>query len=391
MATMTILSFFKLLYEMIRKIYLICVLIVLPYQFSFSQNEYKQSDTLSKIDKFNKKAEALFKIIPVPVIGYTQEAGTIVGLAKFNAFELSKKDTISQPSKISETVTYSTKDRFNLYIGSDLIFNENKYIILSKFNYSKRSEYLLGIGNDVSLNNIEEIKTEFLGFSISGLKRVYSKIYAGIKIDMIDYFDVETSPDSFLIKDMVPGLYGGTNFGLGVLALWDNRDNRYNAHSGAFFKLSFIFYNKSLGSAYQFNRFEFDARKYFIPWLNHVIAIQTTLTQAKGDVPYYNLAQLGGANKMRGYYQGALRDNILIDGQIEYRLPIWKMLGFVSWVGTGRVVDSYQALEFKDFWISYGGGLRIKVDSENDINLRFDVGFGNGSINAVYFGFSEAF
>ena len=370
---------------------MIFVLIVFPYQFSYGQNEDKQNDTLSKIDKFNKKAEALFKIIPVPVIGYTQEAGTIVGLAKFNAFSLSKKDTISQPSKISETLTYSTKDRINLYISNDLIFNENRYIIQSKFNYSRRPEYLLGIGNDVSLNNIEEITTEFLGFSISGLRRVYSSLYVGIGIDLIDYFEVETSPDSFLIEDMVSGLYGGTNFGLGVLSIWDDRDNRYNAHSGAFFKLSFMFYNKSLGSAYQFNRLEFDARKYFTPWLKHVIAFQTTLTQADGDVPFYNLAQLGGANKMRGYYQGALRDNILIDGQVEYRLPVWKMLGLAGWVGTGRVTESYQALQIKDFWISYGGGLRIKVDSENDINLRFDAGFGNGSINAVYFGFSEAF
>lgn len=366
-------------------------MIVLSNHFIYSQNEDKSNDTLSKIDKFNKKAEALFKIIPVPVIGYTQEAGTIIGLAKFNAFALSKNDTISEPSKISETISYSTEGRINAYVSNDLIFNENKYEILSRFNYSKSPQYLLGIGNDVSLNNIEKITTEFLGFSITGLRRIFSNIYVGVGFDIIDYFEVETEPDSFLVEDMVPGLFGGTNVGIGVLSIWDNRDNRYNAHNGAFCKISFMFYNKSLGSTYKFNRFEFDARKYFTPWLKHVIAIQTTLTQVDGDVPFYELAQLGGPNKMRGYYQGALRDNILIDGQVEYRMPIWKMLGLASWVGTGRVADSYQALQIKDFWISYGCGLRIKVDSENDINLRLDAGFGNDGINAFYFSFSEAF
>ena len=33
---------------------------------------------------------------------------------------------------------------------------------------------------------------------------------------------------------------------------------------------------------------------------------------------------------------------------------------------------------------TYGTRLRIKVDSENDINLRFDVGWGAGSLHGVY-------
>ncbi len=36
----------------------------------------------------------------------------------------------------------------------------------------------------------------------------------------------------------------------------------------------------------------------------HVIAVQATITYTEGDVPYYDLAQLGGEDKMRGYYGG---------------------------------------------------------------------------------------
>ena len=90
---------------MIKKICFIFVLILVPFQFNYGQNEEKANDTLSWFDSFNKKAEHLFKIIPVPIISYSQEAGQILGLAKFNAFQLSKKDTISQPSKISESVS----------------------------------------------------------------------------------------------------------------------------------------------------------------------------------------------------------------------------------------------------------------------------------------------
>jgi len=376
---------------MTKKSSFIVAILFLAFQTIYAQNKDQTNDTLSKFDKFNIKAEALFKIIPVPIISYSQEAGNIIGLAKFNAFALSKKDTISQPSKISESVSFSTKGRVNVNVANDLIFNENNYFVLSKFRYAKQPEYLFGIGNDVSIDDIEEVTNEHIGFEINALRRVYKNLYVGIGLELDDYLDIKTEPDSFLVENMVSGLNGGTNFGLGVSVIWDNRDNRYNAHSGSFLKTSFMTYQKSLGSAYQFNRFELDARKYFNPWLKHVVAMQATTTSLDGDIPYYDLALLGGQNKMRGYYQGALRDKVLVDTQVEYRMPVWKILGLVGWVGTGRVAESYKALDLNDFWISYGGGLRIKVDSENDINIRIDAGFGNNGINGVYFNFSEAF
>ncbi len=152
-----------------------------------------------------------------------------------------------------------------------------------------------------------------------------------------------------------------------------------------------MFYTETFGSTYGFNRFELDARKYFNPWLKHAIAIQATTTAVGGDVPFYSLALLGGDKTMRGYYQGALRDKVLVDTQVEYRLPVWNIFGLVSWIGTGRVGESYSDLSLDGFWLSYGAGLRIKVDSEQNINLRIDFGYGPGGISGLYFNFAEAF
>jgi hypothetical protein len=68
-----------------------------------------ENDTLSKFDRFNSKAEALFKILPVPMYSFSTEAGHIMGLAKYNLFKLSVNDKISQSSRLSEVVTFSTK------------------------------------------------------------------------------------------------------------------------------------------------------------------------------------------------------------------------------------------------------------------------------------------
>ena len=350
-----------------------------------------QQDTLSGFDRFNKKAEAFFKVAPVPLISYSTEAGNVFGLAKFNAFHLSKKDTISRPSKISEVATVSTKGRINISVSNDLVFNEDKYIIMSSFNYRKQPEYLLGIGNDVSRDDIEEVTVDRMKFATVALRKVKGYLYSGISVEISDYFSVQTDSNSFLIEDNVPGLDGGTNIGVGLSIGLDNRDNRYNASKGELILATFTSYVPELGSRYPFARFDFDFRKYFRIGKNSVIAFQGATTYTNGTVPFYDLAQLGGEDRMRGYYKGALRDFVLVDTQVEYRLHLWKIFGLVTWVGTGRVADSYSNLELDGFRLSFGGGIRIKVDSENDINLRIDFGFGPQSVRGTYLNFAEAF
>jgi hypothetical protein len=372
---------------------LIVVLLFLagPFIAAAQLNSIPQKDTLSKFDRFNKKAEALFKIVPVPIITYSSEAGNTFGLAKFNLFNPSKKDTISKPSKLSEVLTFSTKGRVNLSVSNELILKENKYMIISYFNYKRTPEYLLGIGNDVSINDVEQITIDRIKFASVGMVRVKKNYYAGITWDLADYFSIKADSNSFLTRNNVLGRTGGTDVGVGFSGALDSRDNRYNAYKGAFVLTTVIFYPGFLGSSFEFTKIDIDARKYFNPWLKHVIAIQATTSYTTGDVPFYDLAMLGGEDKMRGYYKGALRDKVLVDAQIEYRMPVWNIFGITTWVATGRVADQYTNLSFDGLWLSYGGGIRIRVDSKNNTNLRLDMGFGPNGVQGFYFNFAEAF
>ena len=76
---------------------------------------------------------------------------------------------------------------------------------------------------------------------------------------------------------------------------------------------------------------------------------------------------------------------------MEYRLPVWNIFGITTWVGTGRVADSFENMGLDGLWLSYGGGIRIRVDSENNANLRLDMGFGPNGVSGFYFNFAEAF
>jgi hypothetical protein len=348
-------------------------------------------DSLSKFDKFNKKAEHLFQILPVPLYSYSSEAGNIFGLAKFNVLNLSKKDTISKPSKLSEVFTISTKGRINASVSTELVFHENKYILLSYINYKQTPEYIFGIGNDVTKADAEQISSSRFKFVATGMILVHKYLYVGIGFDIADYFNIQVDSNSFLIKDKVPGVNGGASVGAGFAAAFDSRDNRYNAFKGAYVLSTILFYPTFLGSAYQFTKFQLDARKYYNPWGKDVIAFQATTSYANGNTPFYELSEMGGDYQMRGYYEGAYRDNVLVDAQVEYRQHIWNIFGAVAWIGTGQVGPNYSALSLDGFHLSYGAGIRIRVDTKHNTNLRFDFGFGPGGINGTYINFAEAF
>ena len=165
------------------------LLMLLTVQWAKAQDSTRVQDKdaapKSKFDKFNEKGENLFKYIPVPLYSKTKEAGDIFGLAKFNLFDLKKSDTISQASKFSEVVTFSTLGRVNVSISNDLIFSQNKYMILTYFNYLKQPEYILGIGNDVSIDNAEQIEFERWKFSTTFIRKSIGEHgYAGISLEL---------------------------------------------------------------------------------------------------------------------------------------------------------------------------------------------------------------
>jgi outer membrane protein assembly factor BamA len=357
--------------------------------FAQTDSLAQKKDSLSGFDKFNKKAEALFKVIPVPIVSYSQEDGNVFGLAKFNVLDLSKKDTISKASKLSEVVTFSTKGRINASVATELVFHENKYVAISYINYRKEPDYIYEIGNTLN-DHPEFVVIERFVFAATLMRLVAKDIYIGPAFQLDDYFKISPDSNSFLVKDNVTGLKGGVSTGLGISAAYDTRNNRYNPLHGAYVISSILFYPSGLGP-YPFTKFSVDARKYFNPLKKQVIALQVTNSYTNGVVPFYELPQLGGSYSMRGYYQGGLRDNVLLDGQLEYRVPVWNIFGVTGWIGTGRVAESYEALGIDGFHINYGFGLRIKVDSKHDTNLRLDYGCGTKGIHGFILNFGEAF
>ena len=110
------------------------------------------------------------------------------------------------------------------------------------------------------------------------------------------------------------------------------------------------------------------------------------------DIPIRSIASLGGADRMRGYYNGRYRDDHLMSLQAEYRVPVYKRFSAVGFAGVGDVTGRSSTISIRNMKYSYGGGLRFAVNKNEKLHIRLDYGFGKGKGNqGFYLQFGEAF
>jgi len=354
-------------------------------------------DSLSKMARINAKLEDLFVYIPVPIISYAQETGNNFGLAKFNMIDFYKDDTITSPAKFSALATFSSLGNVKVILGWKIYLRNDEYLTSGLLGYRFFPEYIAGIGNRpfndsrTNQDTIEQITNKAFLVEFSFAKQVVKDNFFGVGYSYRNFIEVEKDSTSFLIENDVTGKDGGIVSGLNLFYIFDNRKNRYTPSNGMYVELSTKINTPTLGSQFKYIDFSLDIRKYFKVFKSHVIALQAFWGTQDGAVPYFDLYKMGGANRMRGYYEGAIRDFSIFDAQVEYRLPLWKIFGMTAWLGQGQVFPADGGIDFSDFWTSYGLGLRIMVDSESQTNLRLDVGFNQYGGHAVIINFSEAF
>ena len=379
-----------------KKIIFTSVLVLILSYVNAQKNATKdttQKKLVQKFNEFNKKAEEAFKILPFPMITYAQETGWVFGLVKYNMIQLVKGDTISPASSFSELVSWSTSGQKKAVLGSNMFFANNTIWLKAETYFIEYPEYILGTGNDVKREDVEMINTKRFSFNNAFLYSLNKKnsLYIGIYQEYENYLSVEKDSTSYLIKENYPGKDGGISSGWGFGFAYDTRDNRFNATKGVFIEGNMMAFGRFAKSGFSYNSYFLDIRKYFKLFGKHVVAMQVRTLSNYGTVPFYSLAKMGGSENMRGYYLGALRDKVMFDSQIEYRLHIWNIFGMVAFAGAGRVAPSYNSLNFNDLWYSGGIGLRIMVDTRNRANLRIDFAYGQYGAKAIVLGFTEAF
>jgi outer membrane protein assembly factor BamA len=305
-------------------------------------------------------------------------------------FRPEKKDTLIRTSDVNFVGLYTLNKQVVLVLNSTVFFPEENQIFRFQGSYSYYPDKFWGKGNETPPDNEEDYSLKQYFINPQLLYRVYSRLYAGLNYEYQNTYDVRYAPGSIFDTQQIPGRYGGKTSGLGLLVTWDTRNNAFSPSKGFFSEINFTSFARVLGSDFSFTSLVVDMRKFIRLRLGTVLALRGFGKLSQGDVPFRNLAMLGGSELMRGYYKGRYADEDLLALQAEVRQFLFWRLGAAVFGSAGQVSNETAGFRLNDFHYAYGAGLRFLLNEKEKLNLRVDYGRSDDG-GAVYVILKEAF
>ena len=86
---------------------------------------------------------------------------------------------------------------------------------------------------------------------------------AGLIIEYRDYKIGDRRDNPYLQSDSITGSNGGAVSGIGMVYVWDNRDQVFFPNNGGITEVKIIFYTKDVGSDFTFHWLEINSRRYW--------------------------------------------------------------------------------------------------------------------------------
>ncbi|WP_167856577.1 BamA/TamA family outer membrane protein [Hymenobacter metallicola] len=261
-----------------------------------------------------------------------------------------------------------------------------------------------GFGTTTSRADKSVIEYKLFIINQRVLRQVKRNVFAGLQYRLTNLRDVQVNkhidpglpterPSLLLARPEREYRQNSLVSGLGPSFLYDGRDNILSTFRGNYLEFSALFNGSALGSGYHFNRFVVDARHFqpLRPTSKTILATQLLGQFHTGNVPFRELANLGGEKILRGYYEGRYRDRQLLALQAELRRPLFWRLNGVVFGSLGQVGNALADLSRNELKASGGAGIRFKYNRRDRLNIRFDYGFGRDGSNGFYFSIGEAF
>jgi hypothetical protein len=332
------------------------------------------------------------KFIFYPTVAYAPETSFEFGISSLLVYR-AKQDTNNRLSEISSFSFITVEKQYGGYIDHAIYSDKSTFFLLGLIKYQNFPLSYYGIGPSTTSEVKASISAAEFRFRERFLYKLTRSFYTGPEVDFELMrkvnFDVK-NPDDFSFP---LGRDGFTDLSLGWGLLYDNRHNVLNVREGLFMELAWLSSQPAWGSTFAFNSFFTDLRYFHPVGENNVLAFNLFGQLSEGDVPFNQLALMGGEKLMRGYYLGRYRDKHLLAGQAEFRilpLAFSKRWGAAAFASLGEVSPTLSAFGLQQLKWSAGFGPRFLIFPEKDVFTRFDVAFTNEGMG-FYFFIGEAF
>ena len=294
-------------------------------------------------------------------------------------FKFKNSDTAIRTSDVNLLGLYTIRSQLILVLSSTIFFPREDHIARFQASYSYYPDDFWGLGNHTSFTAKEPFSQKQYFVNPQFLKRVHGNMYLGITYEFQHTGPVTYPAGGIIDKENILGRHGGNTSGIGPILSWDTRNNAYSPDHGGFAEIQFEYFDRFLGSDFNFRLLSIDLRKFIHLSDKEVLAFQGLGGLTFGETPFRKLEELGGADMMRGYYGGRYTDKCLIASQVEYRRFLFWRLGAVAFASTGEVAETPGRFELDGFHFAYGAGARFALSKEEKLNLRIDYGIAKHS------------
>jgi len=333
-------------------------------------------------------------VIALPVISRSIETDWSFGAGgTFTFYTARKKDSSTRTSSIRFLGTYSLRKQFLFTINGPVFFPGERYVLNSHLSFSSFPDKFWGLGNQTKETDAEEYNFRQYYIHLHGERLISHKIFIGLMYDFQRVINISVKQGGLFDQQNIAGKTPYQVSGLGISLSWDTRNSTFWPSKGQLLSLQATHFTSLLLSDHRYTNIIVDARLYKRIVYKQILAMQAYGFFNTGtDIPIRSIASLGGADRMRGYYNGRYRDDHLMSLQAEYRVPVYKRFSAVGFAGVGDVTGRSSTISIRNMKYSYGGGLRFAVNKNEKLHIRLDYGFGKGKGNqGFYLQFGEAF
>jgi hypothetical protein len=324
---------------------------------------------------FERKSDLSFVAVP----SYAREAGFGIGGGVVGLYRLDRSDSLMQPSNMSFVAGVSMKGFFSLTAEGNNNFRGNRAALFYRVEFSNRNLDFWGITfKDCRRNPVINYQRQALRVYADYRYEACRDFYIGGTLDFLHSGAVRIDDPAYLSGQRQTF----TVTGMGISVQYDSRDFVPNPEYGTCLLLRQTVYPGDYGNdGRNLLRTTFVTDFYRRLREGSVLAIDFYGQISSDNLPWILREELGGANRMRGYYRGRYIDNNIISGQIELRQRIYKRTGCVVWVGGGTVFPSPGKFRMNHVLPNYGVGLRFEI--KHKVNVRIDLGFGKDTAGFV--------
>ena len=330
------------------------------------------------------------KFAGFPVLGYSPETRIIGGVYT----QLLMGDPLlKRPSTLGLSLLVSQNHQFSINLFPDIWLKDNTYRFAGELKWQYWPDKYYGIGNDTRKEDEEYYVSRIWGIKLDMYRTFYRDLYAGIllEVENNNIVEYDTVSHASLPEGSIPGSEHSTISGIGLAFAWDSRSDILLPASGAYCQFRLVYFNGAMGSTYPYTKWIIDLRKYWTLGRDHLLFIQAYGKFLWGsEVPFRNMAMLGGDKLLRGYFKGRYRDHNMFVGQVEYHSPyIWRF-SLVAFAGAGDVFHAAGTGQNIHIKPAGGIGVRYKIFKDRRMNLRLDLAAGRND-HGIYLGILEAF